>query len=139
MSSRGSNNKTGSRAARFFVPRSHRLFGVFDNRASAESALAALTAEQRQADDVWFFERAAGARELDPGEVVGPARFVSWLFSHNIETLRELSTIVSDGQVVIAVPARSLRVAEETAQVLRRRGGQWFAYTAHGNFVPMAP
>ena len=135
----GGNQQPGRRPAHHFVPRSHRLFSVFEDRASADSALAALTAAQQREDDIWFFERGAGARELDPGEVVGPARFISWLFSHNIETLRELSSIVANGQVVIAVPAKNLQVAEETARVLRKRGGQWFAYTAHGNFVPVAP
>ena len=138
MSSTGYNPRPErSRAARYFVPRSHRLFAVFDNRATADTAVAELRSSPVSKDDTWFFEGDEGARELDPGAVGGPVRAFSWLFSDNIEHLRGMSRSVADGQVVVAVFAKNLQAADGAARVLRGHGGQWFAYTAHGNFVPV--
>jgi hypothetical protein len=113
------------------------LFAVFDNRAAADTALVELRSSPVSKDNTWFFEGDEGARELDPGAVGGPVRAFSWLFSDNIEHLREMSRSVADGQVVAAVFAKNMQVADEAARVLRRHGGQWFAYTAHGNFIPV--
>ena len=137
MSGSVAGGRQRRRPARFFVPRSHRLFVVFEDRPAAEAALAGL-AQAVPSDDIWFFEGPSGAAELDPYAVTGPARLLSWLFSHNIEHLLELSRIVADGQVVVAVPATHLSEADEVARVLRAGGGQWFSYTAHGNFVPVS-
>lgn len=126
-----------SRAARFFVPRSHRLFAVFDDRSGAVAALEDLP--EAESADTWFFEGAAGAAELDPDRRTGPGRLFSWVFSHNVEYLRGLSRTVAAGRVVVAVPARTLRAAEGASSVLRRGHGRVLAYTAHWNFVPMTP
>jgi hypothetical protein len=126
------------RPARYFVPRSHRLFMVFDDRATAGLAVAALQPPASDDQEPWFFEGRPGADEFDPDAVVGAGRAFSWLFSHNIEHLRELSRIVADGQVVVAVYAKDLRAADKAARLMRERGGQWATYTAHGNFVPLS-
>lgn len=127
-----------SRPARYFVPRSHRLFMVFDDRDSAGLAVAALDPAGFFGHEPWFFEGDQGAREFDPDAVEGMGRALSWLFSHNIEHLRELSRIVAAGQVVVAVFAKNLRAADQAARLMRARGGQWATYTAHGNFVPLS-
>lgn len=124
-----------SRAAHFFVPRSHRLFAVFDSRRAAESALEDLSPADSAA--TWIFEGTSGSRELDPGHGAGLTRLTSWVFSHNLEYFRGLSHTVATGKVVVAVPARSVRAAEDVGRVLIRHGGRVLAYTAHWNFVPM--
>lgn len=48
-------------------------------------------------------------------------------------------SLVSEACIVVAVPAKSLAKAEESARLLQTSGGLWFAYTAHGNFVPIVP
>lgn len=123
------------RATRWFVPRSHRLFLVFDDRATAERALADLAAADAAA--TWFFEGGEGARELDPDAVAGPGRLFSWLFSLNVEFLRDLSRSVAGGRVAVAVPARNQRAADDAARLLRQHGAEALAYTAHGNFIPV--
>jgi len=123
-----------SRPARFFLPRPHRLFVVFDDRAAADAAVHALGPE---ANDAWFFEAASGAAELDPVRP-GPSRLFSWVFSHNVEYLEGLSRTVATGRTVVAVPARTLEVAEDVARRLRHNGGRALAYTAHWNFVPLS-
>jgi hypothetical protein len=122
--------------ARHYIPRSHRLFAVFECRPEVESALLELGLPR---EDIWYYEGDAGAAALDPDRAPGPLGFFSWLYSHNIEDLHDLSVLVSEGCIVVAVPAKNLAKAEETARLLKGRGGQWFAYTAHGNFVPIVP
>jgi len=111
------------------------LFAVFALRSAADAAIAELHVSP---DEAWIFQGYDGAERLAPPPQAGPARLLSWLFSHNIEDLLELSRLVASGQVVVAVPARNLKTAEQTAGLFRAHGGQWFAYTAHGNFVPVA-
>jgi hypothetical protein len=118
---------------RFVLPRPHRLFVAFDDHAAAEAALRSLVPE---VTDVWFFEGRSGAEELDPGGPK-PSRLFSWVLSHNVEYLEDLSRTVTDGRTVVAVPARTLGVAEDMSHRLHRHGGQVLAYTAHWNFVPV--
>lgn len=125
-----------SRAARLFVPRSHRLFVAFDDSAAAAAGLAGLEPAERQ--DAWVFEGPEGARELDPGSAGGLARTFSWVFSHNVEMLWNMSRMVEAGKVLVALPAARLRVADALSQVLRPRGAQVLAYAAHWNFVPVS-
>ncbi len=120
-------------ANRLFIPRPHRLFAVFPDRASAEAALAAAPADTRR--DTWLFEGFDGAAELSP-DTGGLRRIFSWIFSHNVEFLHELARMVGDGRVVVAVPARTLAAASAIGAELRRRDGTVIAYTAHWNFVP---
>ena len=124
-----------SRATRLFVPRSHRLFVSFDDPAAAAAGLAGL--EPSEQADAWVFEGPEGARELDPGSAGGLARTFSWVFSHNVEMLWSMSRMVEAGRVLVALPAARLQVADTLSQVLRRRGAQVLAYTAHWNFVPV--
>jgi hypothetical protein len=126
--------RTGSRAARFDLPRPHRLFVAFDDRAAADAAVRALGPA---AEDMWFFEGTSGEDELDPGRAGGPSRLFAWVLSHNVEYLEELRRTVADRHTVVAVTARTLDVAEELAQTLRNHGGRALAYTAHWNFVPV--
>ncbi len=128
----------GPQPSRFFLPRSHRLFAVFEDMASVETALAALPDGEELRGRTWVFAGPDGARLLGPGEVAGAARLASWLFSHNIEHLRGLARLVEDGFVVVALPVRRVAVADSTARRLREHGAQWSAYTAHGNFVPVS-
>lgn len=127
------------RATWFYFPRSHRLFAVFADRAQAGRALQAVEGARPGKATTWFFEGKDGATELDPDALTGLGRGFSWLFSSNIEVLRELSGLVRDGAVVVAVPEADVASADRDAAILRQHGGQWFAYTAHGNFVPVAP
>jgi hypothetical protein len=52
--------------ARYFIPRRQRLFARFANRPSADAAVAALAAAGFAVDEVWVFEGAPGAADLDP-------------------------------------------------------------------------
>lgn len=124
--------------SRFFMPRSHRLFAVFDDMATAEAALAALPGGEELRARTWVFAGPEGAKLLCPGQVADATRLLSWLFSHNIEHLRGMSRLVEDGFVVLALPADRIADADSTARLLRDHGAQWFAYTAHGNFVPVS-
>ena len=133
MARAGLFGRVRSRAARFDLPRPHRLFVAFEDRAAAEAVIRALG---REAKDVWFFEGPSGEAELDPGNA-GPSRPFSWLLSHNVEYLEELRRTVAEGRAVVGVPARTLGVAEELAENLKRNGGLVLAYTAHWNFVPV--
>jgi hypothetical protein len=131
-----------SRAARFDLPRPHRLFVAFDDRASADAGVRALGAGGLDAvgqspEEIWFFEGASGEEELDPGRAGGPSRLFAWVLSHNVEYLEELRRTVADGHTVVALPARPQDVAEELARTLRGHGGRALAYTAHWNFVPV--
>ncbi|MST33631.1 hypothetical protein GHK86_12995 [Acidimicrobiaceae bacterium USS-CC1] len=127
------------RPARFFFPRSHRLYARFEDRAAADAAVGALAEAGFAVSGAWTFEGPSGASELDPGEITGLARLLSWWMSHNVEFLRGFGRAVREGQVVVALPAARLGTADEMAPVLRAGGGQRLVYTAHGNFVPVTP
>lgn len=124
--------------ARFFVPRSHRLYTVVDSEAAAERMLHELGVGTGGAG-AWVYTGEAGTGALDPDAAAGGTRLFSWLFSHNVEFLRTLSRTVRAGDVVVAVPAPNLRTADELARRLRQAGVEVLAYTAHGNFVPLTP
>jgi len=124
-----------SRAARFFIPRSHRLFVSFSDRAAADAAVGTLP--PGIAGDAWFFEGQSGVDELEPDRQRGRSRVFSFVFSHNVEFLHSLARLVQDGEVVVALPAPNLRAAEELGPRLVEHGAQVLAYTAHWNFVPV--
>lgn len=134
MARAGRSAATRSRASRFFLPRPHRLFVVFDDGAAAHAAIEALGP---QGQGSWFFEGPDGAAELDPVQP-GSSRLFSWVFSHNVEYLESLSQTVATGKSVVGVPARTLQVADDLAGKLRHAGGRPLAYTAHWNFVPLS-
>lgn len=127
------------RPARYFLPRSHRLYAEFEDRAAADRAVTALSEAGFAVDDVWVFEGPAGADELDPGEARGVARLFSLWLSHNVEYLHNFGQAVREGDVLVAVPVPRVETASQMAPLLRARGGGGLTYTAHGNFVPLTP
>lgn len=126
-------------AVRFFIPRSHRLYALFDSLAAADEGVQTLVAAGYPAPDVWVFEGDTGADELDPTDVVGVARLFSWWFSHNVEYLRGFGRALRAGKVAVAIPASRVAVADRMAKVLRTAGGEGITFTAHWNFVPVSP
>jgi hypothetical protein len=128
---------------RRFLPPSHRLFALFDDRSAAVAALA--TAEAMGVVDgsqTWFFDGELGAGHLDPrslleGGAVTVVRFAIWVFSNNVEYLTTLAKAVRQGRTVVAVRVRGQTDADRAARWLWFGGGSTFAYTTHGNFVPV--
>jgi NADPH-dependent ferric siderophore reductase len=128
---------------RRFLPPPHRLFAVFGDVAAAAAAVR--IAEEMGAlagGEVWFFDGPDGARHLDPYELarrgtVGSFRFFVWVFSNNVEYLSSLAKAVRQGRTVVAVSVRGQRAADRAARWLWFGGGTSFAYTTHGNFVPV--
>jgi len=128
---------------RRFLPPSHRLFALFEDRATAVAAVQ--SAEAMGAVDgaqAWFFDGELGAAHLDPrtllhGSAVAAVRLGIWVFSNNVEYLSTLAKAVRQGRTVVAVRVSGQLAADRAARWLWFGGGSTFAYTSHGNFVPV--
>lgn len=131
-------------ARQLFVPRGDRLFVVFDDRHRANRALFEWTGGMPLARGAWVYDGPGGARELDPDAVARGWRALThcmfaFVFSANVEYLRQLSVAVRRGATVVAVHVPDRRAADDTARGMRRLGGHGITYAMHWNFVPLAP
>lgn len=126
-----------------FVPPSHRLFALFNDFGAAQEGIdAALSVGELEFEQFWYFTGEAGAKQLDPYELTrtGPTRWFRlfiWLFSNNVEYLSTLADAVRAGQTAIAVLIDNERAANQAARWFWSAGAGSFAYTIHGNYVPV--
>lgn len=130
----------------FVLPPRHRLFAVFDDRAAAEAAAAALrSAGHAGEDDVWVLSGEEGIATVDASGAVHGAwgRVVrlaeELLAEHDVDYLEVLEEELRAGHVVVVVRVGDEVEADILARDLRARAGHTFAYGAHWDFVPVEP
>ncbi len=126
-----------------FVPPSHRLFALFNDLGAAQKGVdAAMSVGELAFEQLWYFNGETGAKQLDPYELArtGPTRWFRlfiWVFSNNVEYLSTLADAVRQGQTAVAVLIDNEHAANQAARWFWSAGAGSFAYTIHGNYVPV--